>query len=70
MVLSRMAKCIHCGAETRLYNNGVPVCIACVDLPATQKSKPPLAGTVVTALSVMGLPSFVVEPPKDTALES
>jgi hypothetical protein len=26
-----MAKCIHCGSETELFNNGVPVCVKCVN---------------------------------------
>jgi hypothetical protein len=24
-----MAECVHCGADTILYNNGVPVCVDC-----------------------------------------
>jgi hypothetical protein len=24
-----VAKCVHCGADTILYNNGVPVCVDC-----------------------------------------
>ena len=26
-----MAECIHCGSETELFNNGVPVCVKCVN---------------------------------------
>ena len=26
-----MAKCIHCGSETELFNSGVPVCVKCVN---------------------------------------
>jgi hypothetical protein len=26
-----MARCDFCGAETRLYNSGTPVCIQCSD---------------------------------------
>jgi hypothetical protein len=26
-----MAKCIKCGAETQLYDAGVPICINCSD---------------------------------------
>ena len=25
-----MATCKQCGAETELYSNGIPVCLACV----------------------------------------
>jgi hypothetical protein len=26
-----MAICKHCGAETQLYFNTIPICLACVD---------------------------------------
>jgi hypothetical protein len=31
-----MAKCAGCGAETCLYVNGTPVCIACADMRRTE----------------------------------
>jgi len=36
-----MAKCSICGAETFLYNNGVPICIKC-----DEKSKQPATPAV------------------------
>ena len=24
-----MAKCTYCGADTQLFNNGIPVCVKC-----------------------------------------
>jgi hypothetical protein len=36
-----MAHCYRCGAETRLYSNGTPVCMACVNVSeADQKDQP------------------------------
>jgi hypothetical protein len=26
-----MAQCAHCKAETSLYENGIPICLACCD---------------------------------------
>jgi hypothetical protein len=45
-----MAKCHRCGAETQLYVSGVPVCLACVDLPQgkrndTQEKTPTVSET-------------------------
>jgi hypothetical protein len=34
-----MAICHRCGAETQLYSNGIPICLACSDA-ADAKSKP------------------------------
>lgn len=31
--------CIYCGAETKLYDNGRPVCVACAD--RLEAGKPP-----------------------------
>jgi hypothetical protein len=33
---NNMEKCVRCGAETRLYDNCTPVCLACVDVPSAQ----------------------------------
>jgi hypothetical protein len=30
-MLMEEARCAHCGAGTRLYNNGVPICVKCDD---------------------------------------
>ena len=46
-----MAKCIYCGAETQLYINDTPVCIACSDeidagrTPPTRAREEPLSKT-------------------------
>jgi hypothetical protein len=32
-----METCSRCGAETHLYDNGVPVCIACANTPTQIK---------------------------------
>jgi hypothetical protein len=32
-----MAKCVKCGAETQLFDAGVPVCIRCCELAAKSK---------------------------------
>src|SRR5437016_14521710 len=34
-----MANCSRCGAETELYDSGVPICVACADREA--QPKPP-----------------------------
>jgi hypothetical protein len=34
-----MARCSVCGAETRLYSNGVPLCNACSDALAAETKK-------------------------------
>jgi hypothetical protein len=31
-----MATCFRCGAETQLYSNETPVCVACLDTPTAQ----------------------------------
>ena len=35
-----MAACAYCGAETELYENGVPICLKCSDAREA-KRKPP-----------------------------
>jgi len=35
-----LARCIHCGAETELYVQDVPVCTACDGLPPIRTSLP------------------------------
>src|SRR5258708_34260193 len=35
-----MARCAYCGDETELYNDGVPVCLKCTEIPETN-GKPP-----------------------------
>jgi ribosomal protein L37E len=35
-----MAICIRCGRETQLYNNGIPVCLSCVDTQSPQTRQP------------------------------
>ena len=63
-----MAKCHRCGAKTELYDNGTPVCIACVDLKSDPSSN---ANALVNFLSKkMGLRVFVLHPSEDTASES
>lgn len=32
-----MARCKYCGSETQLYDNGVPVCIKCLDEEAERR---------------------------------
>jgi hypothetical protein len=34
-----MASCSRCGAETELYDSGVPVCLACADREAKRPPK-------------------------------
>ena len=37
-----MAKCIHCGSETELFDNGVPVCVKCAnEREGNSKSRTP-----------------------------
>jgi len=31
-----MAACAYCGAETQLYNGGVPICLTCADRHETK----------------------------------
>ncbi len=41
-----MAKCFRCDAETKLYSNGVPICVPCDDAlekGTAQKPEPPLS---------------------------
>jgi hypothetical protein len=39
-----MAACSHCGAETELYDSGVPVCLKCsVERDCKTAKKPPVA---------------------------
>jgi len=44
-----MAACAHCGAETELYENGVPICLKCAD-ERQPKPKPPNSDQIRTAL--------------------
>lgn len=39
-----MAACAYCGAETQLYDNGVPVCLKCSE-EREAKRKPPVPST-------------------------
>jgi len=32
-----MAKCSRCGAETQLFDNGVPICLPCASAQEAQK---------------------------------
>jgi hypothetical protein len=34
-----MAQCAYCGADTMLYNSGVPICLVCVDRKAEPRRK-------------------------------
>ena len=36
-----MAKCVHCGAETILHVNGVPVCTDCDRMPEDPRASSP-----------------------------
>jgi hypothetical protein len=36
-----MAQCASCKTETELYDNGMPVCLKCVNEPTNVKRKPP-----------------------------
>ena len=40
-----MAACAYCGAETELYENGVPICLKCSDERETKPPKKPPAPT-------------------------
>jgi len=42
-----MAKCVRCGAETELFDRGVPICPACVD-SMEAKRNPPADGKILT----------------------
>jgi len=35
-----MASCSRCGAETELYDSGVPVCLACANREADREDQP------------------------------
>ncbi len=41
MQASSMARCVTCAAETELYVNGSPLCIACSDKNEAPTRKPP-----------------------------
>ena len=40
-----MAACAYCGAETELYENGVPICLKCSDERDSKVSKKPPASS-------------------------
>jgi hypothetical protein len=43
-----MEICERCGAETQLYFNGIPICIACS--PASDESPKPISNDVQLSL--------------------
>jgi hypothetical protein len=54
-----MATCSQCGAETKLYVNGIPMCVACSSA---------LAATVVeitSKLSESGYAALILQPEKN-----
>jgi hypothetical protein len=36
-----MDRCKYCGSETELLDNGVPVCLACIEALEKHERKPP-----------------------------
>jgi hypothetical protein len=44
-----MAKCAKCGAETELFDRGVPICTACSDAMEAKRN-PPSDGKVLPVL--------------------
>lgn len=44
-----MAACAYCGAETELYENGVPICLKCSD-EREAKRKPTARATEIRAI--------------------
>jgi hypothetical protein len=36
-----MAKCIKCGADTQLFDRGVPICLACSDAMEAKRNPSP-----------------------------
>jgi hypothetical protein len=48
-----MAACAYCGAETQLYDSGVPICLKCSDERENKPSrKPPASGQSIRNLLV------------------
>lgn len=48
-----MAACTYCGAETQLYENGVPICLKCSDeWDSKAKKKPPASGQSIRSILV------------------
>ena len=42
-----MAACSHCGAETELYDSGVPICIKCSNVRDNASKKPPASSQTI-----------------------
>lgn len=48
-----MAACTYCGAETELYESGVPICVKCSDERESKaKKKPPASGQPIRNILV------------------
>jgi hypothetical protein len=48
-----MAACAYCGAETELYESGVPLCVKCSDERESKaKKKPPASGQSIRSVLV------------------
>jgi hypothetical protein len=73
-----MAKCYKCGAETALYVNGKPMCLACADAQAKKQidfpkqsrgidmfSSADIVRLVTRALESKGLSVLLLEPHSD-----
>ena len=45
-----MADCAYCGAETQLYNSGVPICVICSDARESKRKPPTSEHQVVNIL--------------------
>lgn len=46
-----MAACAYCGAETELYENGVPICLECCEERERKaKKKPPVSGQSIRSI--------------------
>jgi hypothetical protein len=45
-----MAACAHCGAETELYNNGVPICLKCSDVQEPKRKPPATQQQILSTL--------------------
>ena len=47
-----MATCSRCAAETKLYDNGIPICVACSDRLAAE------ANQIASTSRERGYPAF------------
>ena len=59
-----MATCSRCAAETQLYNNGIPICVACSEGLAVATDK------IASTLSEREYPAFTLQKEEETASQA